>query len=473
MSNAAAEPEYRPAKVLLVDDDPAILNQLKWGLNSTYEVSTALTPDEAWDALRREHPDLVTLDLAMENSDPESGFNLLDRFLNHDPYLKVVMVTGNEDRGNALRAVERGAFDYFTKPVDLDELRIMLRRAISIRDLERENASLRQRLRETGSLGKILGKSDEMQHVFRMIRKVALADVTVLVTGDSGTGKELVAREVHQLSNRADKPFVGISCGAIPENLLESELFGHEKGSFTSAHAMREGKLETANGGTVFLDEIGEMPMSLQVKILRFLQEREVERVGGRKVIPLDVRVIAATNRDLREEVADGRFREDLFFRLSVVNIHLPLLRQRKQDVVHLAQHFLERYCSEFQRSKLTFSRDALRAIQRYAWPGNVRELEHRIQRAVVLSSGRVVRAVDLELESEKTTEMIPLRAAREIAERRVVEEALRRSCGNIARAAKDLEISRPTLHDLLRKFSINAGRFKDGMGPLGEAKEG
>jgi two-component system NtrC family response regulator len=454
------------AKILLVDDDPAILNQLKWGLAALYEVVTAQTPDEAMAALQREKPELVTLDLAVASNDPESGFQLLDRFLSHDPSLKVVMITGNEDRENAIRAVNQGAFDFFRKPVDLEELRMLLRRAEALRHLEQENATLRARLREEGSLGRMLGRSDAIHGVFSMIRKVAPADVTVLITGDSGTGKELVARELHRHSGRSEAPFVSISCGAIPESLLESELFGHEKGAFTSAHASREGKLEMAAGGTVFLDEIGEMPMSLQVKILRFLQEREIERVGGRKVIPLDVRVLAATNRDLRGEVAKGTFREDLYFRLSVVNIHLPPLRERREDVVYLAQQFLERYGTEFHRGRLTFSRDALRALQRHPWQGNVRELEHRVQRAVVLSSGRVVRAEDLELTSEDNGGLLPLREAREVAERRVVLEALRRSCGNIARAAKDLEISRPTLHDLLRKLSIQAADYKDGMGP-------
>lgn len=465
MSNAAPL-NHKLAKILLVDDDAAILNQLKWGLAHEYEVLTASTPGEAWELLKRERPEMVTLDLALKNDDPEGGFELLEKFLSHDSSLKIVMVSGNDERENALRAVERGAFDFFTKPVNLDELRIMLRRALSIRELEKENATLRSQLKDSGSLGRILGQSEEIQTVFRMIQKVSPADVTVLVTGGSGTGKELVAREIHEHSRRNDQPFVSISCGAIPENLLESELFGYEKGSFTSAHTTREGKLETANGGTVFLDEIGEMPMSLQVKILRFLQEREIERVGGRKVIPLDVRVIAATNRDLKEEVTLGNFREDLFFRLSVVNIHMPPLHERKQDVVYLAEQFLERYASEFQRGKLTFSRDALRSLQRYGWPGNVRELEHRVQRAVVLSSGRVVRGSDLELGEDQAEEMIPLRDARDQAEKRVVIQALRRSCGNIARAAKDLEVSRPTLHDLLRKFAIVAADYKNGMGP-------
>ncbi len=472
MSKPMPQPEPKRAKLLVVDDDLAILRQLKWGLSADYEVITAENPDSAWELLREERPDVVTLDLALENDNPESGFELLERFIGADPLVKVVMVTGHDTRENALRAVDRGAFDFFTKPIALEELRILVNRAVSLRRLEVENAGLRERLRREGSLGRMLGQSTEIQRVFRMIRKVAPADVTVLVGGESGTGKELVAREVHRLSPRADEPFVSISCGAIPENLLESELFGHEKGSFTDAYASREGKLETANGGTVFLDEIGEMPMSLQVKILRFLQEREVERVGGRKVIPLDVRVLAATNRELKEEVAQGRFREDLFFRLSVVNIVLPPLRERKADIVYLAQCFLERYASEFGRGRLSFSREAMRAMQRYPWPGNVRELEHRVQRGIVLSRGRVIRSEDLELGGEGEIEFSNLRAARESAERRSVNEALRRNCGNIARAARDLEISRPTLHDLLRKLEISAVDFKNGIGPNGDKED-
>jgi len=456
-------------KVLVVDDDPSILHQLKWGLAEEYEVTTAADPDEAWGRVMEQKPDLVTLDLALVGDDPESGFVLLDRMISYDPLLKVIPVTGHDARTNALRAVDRGAFDFFTKPIALDELRILLRRAAALRRLEHENAGLKERLNREGSLGRILGHSTEIQKVFRLIRKVAPADVTVLITGDSGTGKELVAREIHRLSGRTDQPFVSISCGAIPENLLESELFGHEKGSFTDAYTSREGKLETANGGTVFLDEVGEMPLSLQVKILRFLQEREVERVGGRKVIPLDVRVLAATNRDLKEDVAKGRFREDLFFRLSVVNIHLPPLRERKADIVYLAECFLERYSAELGRGKLSLSRQALRALQHYSWPGNVRELEHRVQRGIVLSRGRVIRAEDLELEGENEVELSNLRAAREEAERKVVNEALRRNCGNIARAARDLEISRPTLHDLLRKLEIHAVEFKNGIGPAAD----
>ncbi len=472
MNRQPSPTESKPAKVLVVDDEPSILRQLKWGLAGEYEVFTSESSEGAWDVLQAERPDVVTLDLALEGNDPESGFELLDRMMAFDPGLKVIMVTGNDTRENALRAVDRGACDFFTKPIALEELRVLLRRTVAMRRLETENLALRERLRREGGMGRLLGQSVEIQRIFRLIRKVAPAEVTVLISGESGTGKELVAREIHRMSPRGERPFVSISCGAIPENLLESELFGHEKGSFTDAYTSREGKLETANGGTVFLDEIGEMPIPLQVKILRFLQEREIERVGGRKVISLDVRVVAATHRNLKDDVAAGRFREDLYFRLSVVNIDLPPLRERKADVAYLAQCFLDRYAAEFGRSKLTFSREALRALQRYPWPGNVRELEHRVQRGIVLSKGRVIRSDDLELDGEEDTEVSSLRTAREDAERRVVSEALRRSCGNIARAARELEISRPTLHDLLHKLDLNATKFKNGIGS-DERKEG
>jgi two-component system NtrC family response regulator len=454
--------------ILVVDDDPAILRQLEWGLSEDYHVLTADSVQAALDLLAEGSLEAVTLDLHLENDDPESGFRLLDRFLEQDANLKVILVTGHDTRENALRAVDRGAFDLFTKPIDLDELRILLRRAVALRELEVENARLRERLRGEAGLGKLLGHSPQIQAVFETVRKVAPTDVTVLVTGQSGTGKELAAREIHRLSARHAGPFVGISCAAIPENLLESELFGHERGAFTDAHATKQGKLELANGGTVFLDEIGEMPVALQAKILRFLQEREIERVGGRQVISLDVRVIAATNRNLRAEVSAGRFREDLYFRLSVVEVPLPALRERKADIVYLAQCFLDRYASRFGRKSIAFNREALRALQRYAWPGNVRELEHRIQRAIVLTRGRVVRPEDLELAGEDGVQALTLRGAREHAERRVVTEALRRTCVNIARAAKELEISRPTLHDLLRKLDVHAADFKDGIGPDG-----
>jgi two-component system NtrC family response regulator len=463
--------EEKPAKLLIVDDDPVILNQLGLALSEEFDVRTANDPDQAWDAVRRDKPELVTLDLALAEDDPETGFSLLERCLEYDPLMKVVMITGNGAQENALRAVDQGAFDYFSKPVDLDELRHLLRRAQHVARLERQNARLMSRIGNERRQGDLLGQSPEMKAVFEVIQRVAPTDVSVLVLGESGTGKELVARELRRLSKRASKPFVSISCGAIPENLLESELFGHEKGSFTSAHTSRPGKLELANGGTVLLDEIGDLPLQLQVKLLRFLQEREVERVGGRTVVPLDVRVIAATNRNLADDVARGRFREDLYYRLSVVNIKLPPLRERQEDILYLAHYFLERFSAELGRGRMSFNRAAKEALQRHKWPGNVRELEHHLQRAVLLSNGKVLRTDDLELEPGSQTEPLSLRAIRERTDRVTIIEALRRTCGNISKAAQELEISRPSLHDLLRKHRINANEYK-ALRTLDAAKE-
>jgi two-component system NtrC family response regulator len=300
-----------------------------------------------------------------------------------------------------------------------------------------------------------------MEAVFDVIGKVAPTGVAVLILGESGTGKELVAKEIRRLSLRAEKPMVSISCGSIPEALLESELFGHERGAFTGAHTSRPGRLELANGGTVFLDEVGELPAALQVKLLRFLQEHEIERVGGRNVIQLDVRIIAATNRDLKAEVQAGRFREDLYYRLSVVNVTLPPLRERQEDIVYLAQHFLERFSAEFGRGRVTFSRSAREAIQQYGWPGNVRELEHHVQRTVLLAPGRVIQATDLGLGETTGPQTLTLRETREKADREAAIQALRRASGNVSKAAQDLEVSRPTLHDLLRKLQINTAEFR------------
>jgi two-component system NtrC family response regulator len=452
---------------LAVDDDQALLNQLRWGLDEDFDVVTASTAEAALSLLRSERPRLVTLDLALtEGGRAEEGFDLLDDMLGIDPDLKIILITGNDSRENALKAVDRGAYDFFAKPIEIDELRILLRRAGQIRALEEENTRLVASLKHTQGMGPILGSSEEIQRVFQMIRRVASTDVTVLVTGESGTGKELVAREIHRQSLRQKRPFISIACGAIPEALLETELFGHEKGSFTGAHASREGKLEMADGGTVFLDEIGELPLPLQVKLLRFLQEKEIERIGGRRVIPLDVRIVAATNRDLRHEVLEGRFREDLFFRLSVVNVAMPPLRDRRDDVLFLARQFLTRYAHDYRRGTLHFSREALRSLQRHEWPGNVRELEHRVQRAVVMSTGRTVRPADLDLSGGGAVPVAPLRTVREQAERQLVIESLKRNCGNITRSAKELAISRPTYHDLLKKYQIRAGDYKNGHGP-------
>jgi len=451
----------KAAKLLIVDDDESIRSQLELSLDSEFDVSIAANSKDAWRILQAERPELMTLDLALDSDDPETGFSLLERCLQFDPFLKIVMITGNDDQTSARRAVEMGAADFFGKPVDPDILKVLLHRFHTVQQLERQNAEILKRQGDVHRLGGILGKSPQMQVMFRTIEKVATADVSILILGESGTGKELVAREIRRLSSRVTKPFVSINCGAIPENLLESELFGHEKGSFTGAHASREGKLELADKGIVFLDEVAELPFPLQVKLLRFLQDHEIERVGGRKPIELDVRVIAATNRDLDQRVASGEFREDLFYRLSVVNLRLPPLRERTDDIPFLAQYFLERFESEYGRRNLSLSADARRGMQAYKWPGNVRELEHRMQRAVLMSGGKTINATDLELDSAARSRRPSLREAREQADRFAVIESLRATGGNISEAAKTLGISRPSMHDLLAKLEISAKDYK------------
>ncbi|MCK4304050.1 MAG: PEP-CTERM-box response regulator transcription factor [Candidatus Eisenbacteria sp.] len=451
------------AKLLIVDDDPEILSQLGLALGKEYSVQTADTVEAAWEAIQAEHPDLITLDLALDGSNPETGFSLLERCLAFDPLIKVVLITGNDNQINALRAIEQGAADFFGKPVDIHELRVLLRRVLSLGRLERRNAELLRELGEERRLGSLVGQSSVMRALFKRIERVASVDIAVLILGDSGTGKELVAKEIRRLSSRATKPFVSINCGAIPDNLLESELFGHEKGAFTGAHISRVGRLEMAQGGIVFLDEIGELPVSLQVKLLRFLQEHEIERVGGRSIIDLDVRVIAATSKDLEDEIQKGRFRQDLYYRLAVVNLNLPPLSERGVDILFLAQYFLDRFRNEFDRGRLSFTPKARRALQQYEWPGNVRELEHRVQKGVLMSSGRLIDVADLELDEATEPRRISIREAREEADRNAIQEALRLTGGNISMASKALRISRPSLHVLLNKLHINAQDYKLG----------
>ena len=447
--------------LLIVDDDPSILSQLSLALGREYRVRTAASSDAAWKEIQSERPDVITLDLALDDNNPESGFALLERCVALDPYMKVVLITGNDEEANALGAVEQGAADFFGKPVDAQELRVLLGRVLMRGRLERQNAALLQTLGDERRLGSLLGQSPIMQSLFRNIEKIAPVDIAVLILGESGVGKELVAKEIRRLSPRAVKPFVTINCGAIPENLLESELFGHEKGAFTGAHAQRIGRLEMADGGIVFLDEIGELPVPLQVKLLRFLQEHEIERVGGRETIRLDLRVLAATSRNLEEEVRKGRFREDLYYRLSVVNLKVPPLRERMEDISFLAHYFLERYAGEYGKGSLAYTSKARLALQKHPWPGNVRELENLVQKAVLLGSGRQVDTADLELEDARGEKPLLLREARESAERRTIIDALRRTGGNISKAARVLGISRPSLHELLTKHGITARSYR------------
>jgi two-component system NtrC family response regulator len=448
-------------KILIVDDEESILNQLRWGLAGEYDVITAATVDEARRSLRDDKPGIVTLDVTLgpPSAGPE-GLDLLDEIVERHPLTKVIMVTGNDSHENAVSAIRRGAVDWYAKPIELDELRVILRRAVHIRHIEETQPGGPKPRRR---YHRLVGESEPMRKVFALVQRVASTDVNVLVLGENGTGKELVANAIHEAGPRREHPFVAINCGAIPETLLESELFGHEKGAFTDAYRAREGKFELADKGTLFLDEIGDVPLHLQVKLLRFLQEHVVQRVGGRESLRVDARVVAATNRDVKTMVADGRFREDLFFRLGVISIHVPPLRERGDDLRLLAEYFLEFYGRQHKRRIKGFTQAALRAVMAHPWPGNVRELENKVQRAVILSQDAYLRPEDLDLEpAGGTAEPLPtLQAARDEAERRLLVEALTRNAGNVTRAAREIDVSRPTLHDLLRKHGLDAARFR------------
>lgn len=412
------------------------------------------------DSLR---PSVVTVDLGLP-PDPRGaseGMRLLGELLRRDPMTKVVVVTGNTQQEHALAAIRAGAFDYFLKPIELDELRVVIRRAVQIRRLEKENEA-RERSQETGEqFGELLGLSPRMKALFALIDRVALSSTTVLISGESGTGKELIARTIHERSPQRAGPFVPISCGAIPESLLEAELFGHEKGAFTGAHVRRLGRLELAQGGTCFLDEIGELSLPLQVKLLRFLQDHAIERIGGRGQIALDVRVLAATNADLGRAMSEGRFRDDLYHRLSVIVLHAPSLRERPEDVPLLAATFLRRMRGDHPGRPLTgFTPEAFQALACHPWPGNVRELENRVRRAVVLSAGPLVTPEDLDL-APPTAKVLSLKDARERVERQMVVEALVKTDGNITRAAREIGVSRPTFHDLLARHGLDPRQFR------------
>ena len=443
-------------RLLIVEDDPGLQKQLKWCFDD-YEVLVADNQAAALAALRRYEPPVVLQDLGLP-PDPEGvseGFATLLETLRIAPRTKIIVVTGQLDRANAVRAVGMGAYDFYQKPVDNDVLRLLVNRARYLYDLEEQNRALSQ-YRTATPLAGVIAMSESMTRVCRMIEKVAPTMATTLLLGDSGTGKELLARALHELSPRRDKAFVAINCAAIPENLLESELFGYEKGAFTGAVKQAQGKFELANGGTLFLDEIGDMPLSLQAKLLRFLQERVVERIGGRERIAVDVRVVCATNKDLPALIETNAFRQDLYYRISEVTIRIPPLRERPGDAAVIAQVILERYAAEHRRPIKGFTPDALRAIQGYPWPGNVRELENRISGAVIMAEGKYLTAEDLGLpRSEKNVEWLNLRVARQRAEREAITQALAVAGGNLSRAAELLGITRPTLYDLLEKNDI------------------
>jgi two-component system, NtrC family, response regulator len=442
-------------RILIIDDDDGVRTQMKWSLNSRYDVHLAEDRPTALEVLKREKPSVVTLDLGLPPSpgDTREGLLALSDLLQVDPHLKVLVITGQDQKENGIEAIGLGAFDFFSKPVNIDELKIVLDRAIHLQELERGRRELPGR-NESEPFEGIIGESIEMQAVFGAVEKVAKSDASVLIIGESGTGKELVSRAIHQRSSRNSRPFVAINCGAIPETLLESELFGHEKGAFTGAHVQRQGRLEMAHGGTLFLDEIGELSGALQVKLLRFLQEHEIERVGGRSKIRVDARIIAATNIDLTKAMAEARFREDLYYRLAVVVVSIPALRQRRGDVSLLAYTFLQREAAS-QGKRLVFTPKAIKAMEVHAWPGNVRELENRIQRAAIMAENGRITPKDLGLSQYSEFEGQGLNKAREAVERQMIEAALTRNKGNLTRAAAELEISRPSLYELIDKLGI------------------
>ncbi len=442
-------------KLLIVDDDEEIRTQMKWALTKEYEILLAGDRASALEMFRLARPMVVMLDLGLppNPATPEEGLATLTELLAVDAATKVVIATGQGEKEVALRAVGTGAYDFLCKPVEMDEVKLLLKRCFHTATLEREYRDTQRRLKQDSFDG-MLGTNARMQSVFEAIRKVATTEAPVLILGESGTGKEMAAQAIHQRSSRRDGPFVAINCSAIPETLIESELFGHEKGSFTGAHTQRKGRIETAHGGTLFLDEIGEVPLPIQVKLLRFLQEQYIERVGGRQEIPVDVRVIAATNANLQEGMSKGSFREDLFYRLAVVQLNLPALRDRDEDILLLAQSFLQKFAEENKKSGLNFAPDAVRALQRHAWPGNVRELQNRVRRAVIMSGGRRIGAADLEL-ADGVPAGTSLKEAREALEREMLQQALKKHGGKITAAAAELGVSRPTLYELMAKLGI------------------
>ena len=448
-------------KLLIVEDDPGLQAQLKWAYPE-FDVVIAGDRASALAALRADEPPVVTLDLGLppDADGTSEGFAVLDEIMALKPDTKVIVASGHGARESALRAIAKGAYDFYQKPVDIEALGLIVRRALELHRIEAENRQLAARSGEDNRvLGRMITGAPEMFKVARTIERVANTNVSVMLLGASGTGKELLARGLHDASDRAGGAFVAINCAAIPENLLESELFGHEKGAFTGAVKTTEGKIELAHGGTLFLDEVGDIPLPLQVKLLRFLQERVIERIGSRKSIAVDTRIVCAMHQDLEAMIGDGRFREDLFYRLAEIVIRIPSLAERPGDAGLLARAFLTRFAREMNPAVKGFAADALAAIDAWHWPGNVRELENRVKRAVIMADGKLVSAADLDLaEPDEAGEaVLNLKAAREAADRRVIRHALARSEGNISQTAKLLGISRPTLYDLLKQYDLQA----------------
>jgi len=442
-------------KLLIVEDDLGLQRQLRWAYEG-YDISCAATREEAITRIRAEEPQVVTLDLGLP-PDPdgtEEGFATLEAILQLRPDTKVIVASGHGAHESMLKAIALGAWDFYQKPIDIDALGLIVTRAFHVHALEQENRRLSEWAGLGAGLGGIVTGAPEMLKVMRTVERVANADVSVMLLGASGTGKELLARGLHDASRRKGG-FVAINCAAIPETLLESELFGHEKGAFTGAVKTTEGKIELADGGTLFLDEVGDIPLPLQVKLLRFLQERVVERVGGRKPIPVDTRIVCATHQNLEEMIANGRFREDLYYRLAEIVVRIPALHERPGDAGLVARHFLHKHAQTMNPVVRGFAPDALAAIDGWLWPGNVRELENRVKRAVIMADGKLVSAVDLDLAGPDHGQPINLKAAREEADRKAIRHALARADGNISGTARLLGISRPTLYDLMKAYDL------------------
>jgi len=449
----------RKPVLLVIEDDPGLQAQLKWAYDD-FEVVIAGDRDSAIAALRAEVPAVVTLDLGLP-PDPDGtteGFAVLDAIMALKPDTKVIVASGHGARESALAAIARGAYDFYQKPIDIEALGLIVRRAFNLRAIEEENRRL---VASSGAdktvLGCLITGAPEMVKVARTIERVARTSASVMLLGASGTGKELLAKGLHEASDRARGPFIAINCAAIPETLLESELFGHEKGAFTGAVKTTEGKIESADGGTLFLDEVGDIPLPLQVKLLRFLQERTIERVGGRRAIVVNTRIVCATHQDLESMIQQGSFREDLFYRLAEIVIRIPGLAERHGDPVLLAKAFLKRFAAEMNPAVTGFAPDALAAIDAHDWPGNVRELENRVKRAVIMADSKLVNADDLDLGAarDEGADVLNLKSAREAADRKVIRHALARSEGNISSTAKLLGVSRPTLYDLLKQYDL------------------
>ena len=453
--------ESAKPKLLIIEDDEGLQRQLRWAYDD-YDVVVASDRTTAIDLLRAEEPAVVTLDLGLP-PDPDGvseGFATLAEIVALKPDTKIIVASGHGARESAMRAIASGAYDFYQKPVDIDELGMIVRRAFHLHAIEADNMRLASSpTADARVLGRMVTAAPEMLKVARTIERVANADVSVMLLGASGTGKELLARGVHEASPRKGGAFVAINCGAIPENLLEAELFGHEKGAFTGAVKTTEGKIELAQGGTLFLDEVGDIPLPLQVKLLRFLQERVIERIGGRKAIAVDTRIVCATHRNLEEMIAEGSFREDLYYRLAEIVIRIPTLAERPGDAALLAKHFVTNFAGTMNPSVKGLSPDALAAIDRWSWPGNVRELENRLKRAVIMADGKLVTAADLDLnggsDEESAADQINLKAVRDAADRKAIRRAVARTEGNISNAAKLLGISRPTLYDLIKQHGL------------------